>query len=101
MGMRLFFVLLTLGGSIYLFMRETGDRRYAIGALAASAFGLLLQLNVITLRVSYARTVVWAAIAVCAGMIWNREGSKTGATVAAAMTFVSTLTVALALRILR
>jgi len=38
---------------------------------------------------------------VCAGMIWNREGSKTGATVAAAMTFVSTLTVALALRILR
>jgi len=100
MGMRLFFVLLTLGGSIYLFMRETGDRRYAIGALAASALGLLLQLNVISLRVSYARTVVWA-IAVCAGMIWNREGSKTGATVAAAMTFVSTLTVALALRILR
>jgi len=51
MGMRLFFVLLTLGGSIYLFMRETGDRRYAIGALAASALGLLLQLNVISLRV--------------------------------------------------
>ncbi|HYY53279.1 MAG TPA: hypothetical protein VE755_10415 [Myxococcales bacterium] len=101
MGMRLFFVLLSLGGSIYLFMRETGDRRFAIGALAASACGLLLQLNVITLRVAYARTVVWAAIAVCAGMIWTREGSKTGATVAAAMAFASTLTVMLALRVLR
>jgi hypothetical protein len=101
MGMRLFFVFVTLGGSIYLFTRQTGDRRYAIGALAASALGMLLQLNVITLRVAYARTVVWAAIAVCAGLIWSREGSKTGATVAAAMAFVSTLTVALALRILR
>ena len=101
MAMRLFFVLVTLGGSIYLFMREKGDRRYTIGALAASSLGLLLQLNVITLRVQYARTVIWTAIAVCAGLIWSREGSKTGATVAAAMALVSTLTVALALRVLR
>ena len=101
MAMRLFFVLVALGGSIFLFMREKGDRRFAIGALAASSLILLLQLNVITLRMQYARTIVWTAIAVCAGIIWSREGSKTGATVAAAMAFVSTLTVALALRVLR
>lgn len=101
MSMRLFFVLITLGGSVYLFVREKDDRRYAIGALVASSIGLLLQLNVISLRVQYARSIVWAAIAICAGLIWTREGSKNGATVAAAMAFVSTLTVALSLRLLR
>ena len=90
MSMRLFFVLLTLGGSVYLLFREQGDRRLAIGALAASSIGFLLQLNVITLRLQYARS-----------LIWTREGSKNGATVAAAMAFVSTLTVALSLRLLR
>jgi len=55
MSMRLFFVLLTLGGSVYLLFREQGDRRLAIGALAASSVGFLLQLNVITLRLQYAR----------------------------------------------
>ena len=44
-SMRLFFLLLTLGGSIYLFVREHGDRRFAIGALVASSLGLLLQLR--------------------------------------------------------
>jgi len=101
MSMRLFFVLVTLAGSVYLFVREHNDRRLAIGALAASSIGLLLQLNAITLRVQYARSLVWAAIAICAGLIWTREGSKNGATVAAAMAFVSTLTVALSLRLLR
>jgi len=101
MSMRLFFVLVTLAGSVYLFVREHNDRRLAIGALAASSIGLLLQLNVIALRLQYARSLVWAAIAICAGLIWTREGSKNGATVAAAMAFVSTLTVALSLRILR
>jgi len=101
MSMRLFFVLVTLAGSVYLFVREHSDRRLAIGVLAASSIGLLLQLNVITLRVQYARSLVWAAIAICAGLIWTREGSKNGATVAAAMAFVSTLTVALSLRLLR
>jgi len=101
MSMRLFFVLVTLAGSVYLFVREHNDRRLAIGALAASSIGLLLQLNVISLRMQYARSIVWAAIAVCAGLIWSKEGSKNGATVAAAMAFVSTLTVALSLRILR
>ena len=101
MSMRLFFVLLTLGGSVYLLFREQGDRRLAIGALAASSIGFLLQLHVITLRLQYARSLVWTAIAVCAGLIWTREGSKNGATVAAAMAFVSTLTVALSLRLLR
>jgi hypothetical protein len=101
MGMRLFFVLLTVAGSAYLFFQERSDRRLAIGALAASCIGLLLQLNVITLRVAYARNVVWAAIAICAGLIWSREGSKTGASVAVTMAFISTLTVALSLRILR
>ena len=101
MSMRLFFVLVTLAGSVYLFVREHNDRRLAIGVLAASSIGLLLQLNVIALRVQYARSIVWAAIAICAGLIWTREGSKNGATVAAAMAFVSTLTVALSLRLLR
>jgi hypothetical protein len=101
MSMRLFFVLVTLAGSIYLFVREHNDRRFAIGALVASSIGLLLQLNVIALHVQYARSIVWAAIAICAGLIWTREGSKNGATVAAAMAFVSTLTVALSLKLLR
>ncbi len=101
MSMRLFFVLVPLAGSVYLFVREHNDRRLAIGALAASSIGLLLQLNVIALRLQYARSLVWAAIAICAGLIWTREGSKNGATVAAAMAFVSTLTVALSLRLLR
>jgi len=101
MSMRLFFVLLTLAGSVYLFVREKSDRRLAIGALAASSIGLLLQLNMVALRLQYARSIVWAAIAICAGLIWSREGSKNGATVAAAMAFVSTLTVALSLRLLR
>ncbi len=100
MSMRLFFVLVALGGSVYLFVKDRTDR-YVMGALVASSLGLLLQMNVIALRMQYARSVVWAAIAVCAGLIWSREGSKNGATVAAAMAFVSTLTVALSLRILR
>ena len=100
MSMRLFFVLVTLAASIYLFVRERNDRRFAIGALVASSFGLLLQLNVIALHVQYARSIVWAAIAVCAVLIWTREATKNGATVAAAMAFVSTLTVALSLRLL-
>jgi uncharacterized membrane protein len=101
MSMRLFFVLVTLAGSVYLFVRERSDRRFAIAAMAASAIGLLLQLNVIALRVHYARNIVWAAIAICAGLLWTKAGTKSGATVAAAMAFVSTLTVALSLRLLR
>jgi hypothetical protein len=101
MSMRLFFVLVTLVGSVYLLVRESGDRRFAIGALAASSIGLLLQLNVIALRVQYARNIVWAAIAICAALIWSRAGTKSGTTVAAAMAFVSTLTVALSFRLLR
>ncbi len=85
MSMRLFFVLITLAGSVYLVVRERSDRRLAIGALVAS---------------QYARSIVWAAIAICAGLIWARESSKNGATVAAAMAVVSTLTVALSLRLL-
>ena len=100
MAMRLFFVLLTVGGSVYLLVTDRGDRRYAIGALVASSIGLLLQLNVITLHLHYARTVVWAAIADGAALLWLRDGSKTGATVAASMLFVSALTVALSLRLL-
>jgi hypothetical protein len=101
MAMRLFFILVALGGSAYLLVREKSDRRFALGALAASSVGLLLQLNWITLRVQYARTLIWAAIAICAALIWTREGSKTGSTVAAGVVFVSALTVALSLRILR
>jgi uncharacterized membrane protein len=100
MSMRLFFVLVALGGSVYLVVQDRTDR-YVMGALVASSLGLLLQMNVISLRMQYARSIVWAAIAVCAGLIWSRQGSKNGATVAAAMAFVSTLTVALSLRILR
>jgi hypothetical protein len=101
MSMRLFFVLVTLAGSVYLLLRERSDRGFAFGALAASSIGLLLQLNVIALRVPYARNVVWAAIAICAALLWSRAATKSGTTVAAAMAFVSTLTVALSFRLLR
>jgi uncharacterized membrane protein len=101
MSMRLFFVLLTVAGSIYLLVREHNDRRLPIAALAASCIGLLLQMNMVALRVQYARSIIWATIAICAGLIWSKEGSKNGATVAAAMAFVSTLTVALSLRLLK
>jgi hypothetical protein len=39
-------------------------------------------------------------IAVCAGLAWNRQGSKTDSTIAASVVFVSGLTVALSLRLL-
>jgi hypothetical protein len=100
MAMRLFFVLVTVAGSAYLLFTERGDRKLAIGALAASSLLLLLQLNVLTLHVRYARLVVWAAIAVCAGLLWMRDGGKHTSTVAASMVFVSALTIALQLRIL-
>lgn len=100
MGMRLLFVLLTVAGSAYLLFTDRGDRRLSIAALAVSTVGLLMQLNVITLHLHYARTVVWAAIAVCAGLVWMRESSKTASTVAAGMVFVSALTVALSLHLL-
>lgn len=100
MSMRLLFVLLTVIGSAYLLFTERGDRRLAIAALAVSTVGLLMQLNVITLHLHYARTVVWAAIAVCAALVWMRDGSKVASTVAAGMVFVSALTVALSLRLL-
>ncbi len=101
MSMRVFFVLLTLAGSVWLLITERGDRRFAVAALIVSSVGFLLQLNVIALRVHYARTVVWAAIAVCAALIWVRQSSKASSTVAASMVFVSALTVALSLRLLR
>jgi hypothetical protein len=100
MTMRLFFVLVTVVGSAYLLFSERGDRKVAIAALAVSSFGLLLQLNVITLHLRYARLAIWAAIAVCAAMTWMRDNSKTASTVAASMVFVSALTVALSLRLL-
>ena len=100
MAMRLFFTLIALFGSGYLLFRDRNDR-YAMGALAAAALGLLLQMHWITLRIQYARTVIWAAIAICAGLIWNRQVSKTESTVAAGVVFVSALTVALSLRMLR
>ena len=100
MALRLFFVFLTVGGSVYLLVTDRGDRKYAIGALLVSTVGLLLQLNVITLHLHYARTVVWAGIAVCAALIWLKESTKTGATVAATMLFASAITVAQALHLL-
>ena len=101
MTMRLFFALLTVVGSVYLLFTERGDRKVAIAALATSTFGLLLQMNVITLHMRYARMVVWAAIAICAGLLWTRDASKSASTVAASMVFVSTLTIALSLHLLR
>lgn len=100
MAMRLFFILVALGGSAYLLVREKSDRRFAIAVLAASTLGLLLQLHWISLRVPYARTAIWSAIAISAALAWSREGSKTASTVAASVVFVSALTVALSLRLL-
>lgn len=99
MTMRLFFVLVTVVGSAYLLYRDRTDK-LAIGALVASLVGLFLQMNWLSLHVHYARTVVWAAIAICAGLVWTRQSAKTGSTVAAGVAFVSTLTVALSLRLL-
>jgi hypothetical protein len=101
MAMRLFFVFVTLAGSAYLLVQAREGRKFAMGALLASAIGLLLQLNVVTLHVHYARTAVWAAIAICAAFLWIRESSKSASTVAASVALVSALTVALSLRLLR
>ena len=100
MAMRLFFTLVAVVGSAYLLLREKGDRKFAIGAVVASGFGLLLQIHWISLRLPYARTALWAVIATCAALAWNRQGSKTDSTVAASVVFVSALTVALSLRLL-
>ena len=100
MGMRLFFVLVTVAGSAYLLFTERGDRKVAIAALAASSFGFMMQTNTISLHVRSARMVVWAVIAVSAGLLWMRDGNKVTSTVAASMVFVSTLILALSLRIL-
>ena len=48
MAMRLFFVLVTVAGSGYLLYTDRGDRKVTIAALAASSFGFLLQLNMIS-----------------------------------------------------
>ena len=101
MSMRLFFIMLTVAGSAYLLFTDRADRRFAIAALVVSSIGLLLQLNVISLHVQYARTIVWAAIAVCAALIWMRQSSKSASTIAASMVFASALVVALSLRLLR
>ena len=100
MAMRLFFTLVALVGSAYLLFQEKGDRKFAIGAVIAAGLGLLLQMHWISLRIPYARTLLWAVILVCAGLAWNRQGSKTDSTVAASVVFVSALTVALSLRLL-
>jgi hypothetical protein len=101
MRLRLFLVLVTVAGSGYLLYKNRGDRRFAIGAVAASSLGLVLQLNLIALHLHYVRTIVWTAIAVCAGLIWNREQTKMLSTVAAAVVFAAAIPVALALQLLR
>ncbi len=101
MTLRLFLVLVTLTGSGYLFYKNRGDRRFAIAALVASSIGLLLQLNVIALHMHYVRTLIWIAIAVCAGLIWVREDTKMSSTVATAVAFAAAIPIALSLQLLR
>ncbi len=100
MALRLFFVFVTVAGSALLIFSNRGDRRFAIAALVASGIGLLLHLNLLSVHVPYARTAVWAIIAVCAVLLWVRDASKTGATIAAAVLFASALPIALAFRVL-
>src|SRR5258707_1669103 len=95
MKLRLFLMLVTVAGSGYLLYKNRGDRRFAIGAVVASSIGLVLQLNLIALHVHYVRTIVWTAIAVCAGLSWNHEQTKTSSTVAAASGFPAGITGAL------
>jgi hypothetical protein len=57
-------------------------------------------LNVVSLHVHYARTAVWAAIAVCGALLWLRQNSKSGSTIAASVVLVSSITLALSLRLL-
>lgn len=101
MKLRLFLILVTVAGSGYLLYKNRGDRRFAIGAVVASSLGLVLQLNLIALHAHYVRTLVWTAIAVCAGLIWNREQAKISSTVAAAVVFAAAIPVALSLQLLR
>jgi hypothetical protein len=101
MKLRLFLVLVTVAGSGYLLYKNRGDRRFAIGAVVASSIGLVLQLNLIALHMHYVRTITWTAIAVCAGLIWNREQTKMLSTVAAAVVFAAAIPVALSLQLLR
>lgn len=101
MKLRLFLMLVTLAGSVYLLYKNHGDRRIAIGSVVASSLGLVLQLNLIALHVHYVRTIVWVVIAICAGLIWRGEQTKTPATVAAAVVFAAALPVAISLNLLR
>jgi hypothetical protein len=101
MKLRLFLVLVTVAGSGYLLYKNRVDRRLAIGAVVASSIGLVLQLNLLVLHLHYVRTIIWTAIAVCAGLIWSRESTKISATVAAAVVFAAAIPVALSLQLLR
>ena len=99
MTLGLFLVLVTFAGSLYLLYRNRGKRRLAIGALVASSLSLVLQLNLIALNMHYLRTIIWTAIAVCAGLIWSRENTKMSST--AAVTFAAAIPAALSLQLLR
>lgn len=101
MTLRLFLVLVTVAGSGYLLYQNRADRRLAIAALVASSFALLLQMNLIALRMNYVRTLIWTAIAICAGLIWMRENTKMSSTVATAVVFAAAIPVALSLQLLR
>jgi hypothetical protein len=101
MTLGLFLVLVTFAGSVYLLYKNRGERRLAIGALVASSLSLLLQLNLIALNMHYVRTIIWTAIAVCAGLIWTRENTKMSSTVAAAVAFAAAIPAALSLQLLR
>jgi hypothetical protein len=100
MKLRLFLMLVTLAGSVYLLYKNRGDRRIAIGSVVASALGLVLQMNLVVLHAHYVRTIIWVVIAVCAGLIWHREQTKTPSTVAAAVVFAAVIPVALSLNLL-
>jgi hypothetical protein len=101
MRLRLFLILVAVAGSGYLLYKNRADRRFAIGATVASSLGLVLQLNLIVLHMHYLRTLIGIAIAVCAGLIWNREQTKISSTVAAAVVFAAAIPVALSLQLLR
>jgi len=101
MKLRLFLILVTVAGSGYLLYKNRADRRFAIAAMVTSSLGLILHMHLIAVHVHYLRTLIWAAIAVCAGLIWNREQTKMPSTVAAAVVFAAAIPVALSLQLLR
>ena len=101
MALRLFLALLALGCAGYLGYRDPPDRPFAYGAAGVAGVLTLLYLGVLSIRVDFARELLWAAIAVLGGLLWMRQQGKLTSTLATLITVSGALATALGLRMLR